>query len=187
MERGRLMTLVFLGFSLSAALGAGPPPCLTAAQADDDIEESILIFNRGKLLHQERQYRGAIKRISGFAPARRSEPSCSTRSDWRLPRCALRLRAEGLQPGTAAKSRSHRRLQQHRDGLRRAGRRRRRSRRSLARCETRYTTPERRSITWATSTSRMATSSSRKCISEGRWKAAEIRARLRGLARSISR
>src|SRR3990172_11475211 len=61
MERGRLMTLVFLGSSLSAALEPGRLLALTAAQSHDDIEESIQIFNRGKLLHQERQYREAIK------------------------------------------------------------------------------------------------------------------------------
>jgi Tfp pilus assembly protein PilF len=68
MERGRLIPLVFLTFALSAALEPGPLLAAAAVQAsDDDIEEAIRIFNRGKLLHQEHEYRGAIKEYEAAA------------------------------------------------------------------------------------------------------------------------
>jgi tetratricopeptide (TPR) repeat protein len=62
MERGRLIPLVFLAFSMFAALEPGRLFAASEAQAsEEDIEEAIRIFNRGKLLHQEHEYREAIK------------------------------------------------------------------------------------------------------------------------------
>jgi type IV pilus biogenesis/stability protein PilW len=61
MEPGRLLTLAFLTVSLSAVLGPADLFSATAAQSQEDIEEAIRIFNRGKHLHQEREYREAIK------------------------------------------------------------------------------------------------------------------------------
>jgi tetratricopeptide (TPR) repeat protein len=61
MERPRLLTVVFVGGLFSTALDPGRLLAGTPAQSHDDIEESIRIFNRGKLLHQEHQYREAIK------------------------------------------------------------------------------------------------------------------------------
>ena len=67
MERGRLITLVFLAFSLSVAQEPARLLAATAAQTENDIEEAIRIFNRGKLLHQEHEYRGAIKEYEAAA------------------------------------------------------------------------------------------------------------------------
>jgi tetratricopeptide (TPR) repeat protein len=54
MRRGGPLPLALLGLSLAVA-----PP--VGAQTDAEIEEAIRIFNRGKQLHQERQYREAIR------------------------------------------------------------------------------------------------------------------------------
>jgi type IV pilus biogenesis/stability protein PilW len=61
MERRRLMTVVFVGVSLSTAIDPSGLQGATPFQSHEEIEESIRIFNRGKLLHQEQQYREAIK------------------------------------------------------------------------------------------------------------------------------
>ncbi|HEY7697049.1 MAG TPA: tetratricopeptide repeat protein [Vicinamibacteria bacterium] len=61
MERRRLLTVVFVGVSLSFALDPSRLQAAPPIQSENEIEESMRIFNRGKLLHQERQYREAIK------------------------------------------------------------------------------------------------------------------------------
>ncbi len=61
MEQGGLPTLVFLALALGSALEPSYASASRAAQSDQKIEEAMRVFNRGKLLHQERQYREAIQ------------------------------------------------------------------------------------------------------------------------------
>jgi protein O-mannosyl-transferase len=60
MARGNFVIVVGLAIAVMATL---PPNRVSAApkQGDDQIEESIRIFNRGKLLHQQKQYQGAVQ------------------------------------------------------------------------------------------------------------------------------
>ncbi|MGH9321988.1 MAG: tetratricopeptide repeat protein [Vicinamibacteria bacterium] len=62
MEPGKFLTLVCLGSLFSTALDpSGVSAAMATRQSYEEIEESIRIFNRGKHLHQERQYRDAIR------------------------------------------------------------------------------------------------------------------------------
>jgi tetratricopeptide (TPR) repeat protein len=173
MERGRLRRLVFLAFSLSAALEPGRLLAATAAQAsEDDIEEAIQIFNRGKLLHQEHDYRGAIKEYEVAAKLDDQNPFVFN---------ALGLAFAALRDFGPALKAFNQALQLNPDltdvynnmGMVYAEQgAKEKAFEAFSRAVRNPITrrPRRRSTTWATSTSRMGTSSSRKCISRERWR-----------------
>jgi tetratricopeptide (TPR) repeat protein len=120
MKHGGLLTLVFVGLLLGSALEPSGVLASPAAQSEQEIEEAMRVFNRGKVLHQERQYREAIKEYLASLELDDQNPFVFNALGWRTPPCRIRACFEGLQPGVALNP-VYGRLQ-HRDDPRRAGR-----------------------------------------------------------------